>query len=96
LEPYEEEIILRMYDRGYCGVRYRSAERVASSIKWSDIASAYGVKKRFGSVMKHLSSKGYIDFHGKSGDVASLSRLGVEYAFQKRNPHDSTSYYAEE
>jgi Mn-dependent DtxR family transcriptional regulator len=89
LEPYEEEVILRMYDKGYYRMEYSSVQRIASSIKWAEIAKAFAVKKKFARVLKHLSSKGYIDFHGKSGDVASLSRLGVEYAFQKKNPPDS-------
>jgi len=42
------------------------------------------VNKSFDNVIRHLANKGYVDFHGKSGDVASLSRLGVSYVWQKK------------
>jgi len=85
LETYEEEVILRMYDRGFHRMNYKNVHKIASAIKWTDIASTYHVKKKFSRVLKNLSSKGYVDLHGKSGDVASLSRIGVDYAFAKRN-----------
>ena len=88
LEPYEEEVILRMYDKNYAGMNYKSIQRIAASIKWADISNTYGVKKKFSRVLKHLIAKGYVDPHGKSGDVASLSRMGVEYAFAKRRMDD--------
>jgi Mn-dependent DtxR family transcriptional regulator len=88
LEPYEEVVILRMYDKNYEGMNYKSIQKIAASIKWADISNTYGVKKKFSRVLKHLYAKGYVDLHGKSGDVASLTRLGVEYAFARTRGSD--------
>ena len=58
---------------------YKSIQRIQGMIHWYEIAQKYGVKRGFNKVMRHLTSKGYIDPHGKGGDVASLSKIGVEY-----------------
>lgn len=80
LEPYEEEVLFAMFDSGLIGPKdYKSVEKVCSIIKWSQIAQKYKVKKKCSNVLRHLSSKGYINFHGKAGDVASLTKLGVDY-----------------
>ena len=86
LKDYEEEILLRLYDNGLIAMRYCAAQKAADVIKWQDIARKFAVKKSFPSILKKLASKGYVDLHGKSGDVVSLSRLGVLYVkgrFQK-------------
>jgi hypothetical protein len=79
LEPYEEEVLLRLYDNGLIAMRYCSIQKASSAIKWQDIAKEHGVKKSFPSVLRRLASKGYVDEHGKSGNVVSLTRLGVFY-----------------
>ena len=87
LKDYEEEILLRLYDNGLIAMRYCAVQKAADIIKWQDMAKKHSVKKSFPSVLKTpLGSKGYVDLHGKSGDVVSLSRLGVFYVkgkFQK-------------
>ena len=86
LKDYEEEILLRLYDNGLIAMRYCAVQKAADIIKWQDMAKKYDVKKSFPSVLQKLWSKGYVDLHGKSGDVVSLSRLGVFYVkgqFQK-------------
>lgn len=83
LDEYEEEILLELYDNGIIAMRYCAIQKAASIIKWQDIAKKYGVKKGFPSILHKLHSKGYVDFHGKSGDVVSLSRLGVAYVTGK-------------
>ena len=79
MQDYEEEILVQLYDNGIIAMRYCAIQKAASIIKWQDIAKKYNVKKGFSNVLRKLASKGYIDFHGKSGDVVSLSRLGVSY-----------------
>jgi hypothetical protein len=79
LKDYEKEILLRLYDSGIIYVKYCSTQKAASIIKWRDIAQKYGVKKGFDNILWKLKAKGYIDFHGKSGNVVSLSRFGVDY-----------------
>ncbi len=79
LDEYEEEVLLRLYDNGLIAMRYCYTQKAANIIKWSDIAKKYDVKKNFSSVLRKLASKGYVDEHGKSGDVVSLTRLGVFY-----------------
>jgi len=84
IEAYEEEVLFQMYDNEIIGYKYFPVQKIASIIKWKAIAKKYKVKKKFSSVIKHLINKGYIDGHGKSGDVASLSKLGVDYVLGKR------------
>jgi len=83
LDEYEEKILFRLYDNGIIGMKYCSIQKAASIIKWNDITREHGVKKSLPSVLWKLRSKGYVDFHGKSGDVVSLSRIGVYYAVGK-------------
>jgi DNA-binding IscR family transcriptional regulator len=84
LHEYEEEILLQLYNNGIIAMRYCATQKAASIIRWQDIAKKYCVKKGFSNVLHKLFSKGYVDFHGKSGDVVSLSRLGVAYVQGKR------------
>jgi hypothetical protein len=79
LEKYEEEILFLLFDNGIIEMNYCSIQKVARIIKWQEIAKKDDVKKGFSSVLRKLKSKGYVDFHGKSGDVVSLSRFGVFY-----------------
>lgn len=83
LEAYEEKVLSSMYDKRIIGMGYTSIQKIASMISWSGIAQKYEVKKSFERVIRHLASRGYIDLHGKSGNVASLSRLGVAYVVGK-------------
>jgi hypothetical protein len=83
LEDYEEEILFRLFDNGMIGMKYCAIQKAASIIKWHDIAKKYDVKKGFPNVLWKLRSKGYVDTHGKSGDVVSLSRIGVAYVVGK-------------
>jgi len=78
LKPYEDEVLLRMYDKELIMMRYKAIQQVRGMIGWDEIAEKYGVKPSFKNVIRHLANKGYILWK-KSGDVASLSRMGVEY-----------------
>jgi hypothetical protein len=85
LKDYEGEVLFRLFNNGIIGEKgYCSIQKVASIIKWRDIAKKYNVKKGFPNVLWNLRSKGYVSFHGKSGDVVSLSRLGVAYVLGRR------------
>jgi hypothetical protein len=84
LDEYEEEILLQLYDNGIIAMNYCAIEKAASIIKWHNIAKKHRVKKGFSNIRHKLHLKGYVDFHGKSGDVVSLSRLGVAYVQGKR------------
>lgn len=88
LKDYEDEILIRMFDKGLIGMDYTSIERVASKIKWSDIASRYKVKKSFQSVIRELLSKLLVTDHGKSGRVASLTKLGVGYVHELKKTRE--------
>lgn len=79
LKDYEEAILSSLYDNGIIAMRYCSIQKAASIIKWHEISQKYRVKKKFPNVLWNLRTKGYVDFHGKSGDVVSLSRIGVAY-----------------
>jgi len=79
LKDYEEEVLLRLYDNGLIAMRYCSVQKAADIIKWQDIAKKYDAQKSFSGVLRKLASKGYVDEHGKSGDVVSLTRIGVLY-----------------
>ena len=83
LEAYEEEVLFSMYDNQIIRMNYTSVQKVASKIRWHEIASKHRIRKSFQSVVRHLHSKGYIDDNGKSGNVASLSQLGVDYVVGK-------------
>lgn len=84
LEAYEEEVLFSMYDKRIIGMGYTSIQKIASIIGWTQITQKHGVKKSFERTIRHLASRGYIDLHGKSGNVASLSRLGVAYVIGKQ------------
>ena len=90
LKYYEDEILIRMFDRGVIGMDYTSVERVASKIKWSDIASKYRVKKSFQSVIRELVSKLLVTDHGKSGRVVSLTKLGVDYVHELKKARETS------
>jgi len=81
LKPYEEEILVRMLEKEIIGMNYTSTERVASKIKWIEIANKFRVKKSFQSVIREMINKELITDHGKSGKVASLTKAGVDLAF---------------
>ncbi len=83
LEAYEEEVLSSMYDNQIIRMNYTSIQKVASKIGWREIASKHKVRKSFQKVVRNLYSKGYVDLHGKSGNVASLSQLGVVYIIGK-------------
>jgi hypothetical protein len=83
LEAYEESILFGLYDNSIIGMKYCSIQKAASIVKWDDISRKYGVKKSFPNALWKLKTKGYVDFHGKSGDVVSLSRIGVAYVWGK-------------
>jgi hypothetical protein len=84
LKDYEEEILFRMFDNKIIAMSYYAVEKVASIIKWQTIAKKYGIRKSFSKVLSNLHSKGYVDFHGKSRDVVSLSKFGVDYVKGKK------------
>jgi len=84
LEPYEEEILVKMYDKGLIRYQYTSIETVARIISWEEIANNYHVKKGLIKILKRLINKGYVDDHGKSGNVASLTAEGMAYVIGKR------------
>jgi hypothetical protein len=86
LEDYQDEVLSRMFDNRIIAMNYYAVEKVASIIKWQTIAKKYGVKKSFAKVLRNLHSKGYVDSHGKSFNVVSLSRLGVEYVMGRHSP----------
>lgn len=79
LEPYEDEVLKRMYDKEIIGTKYFAVEKVARIVKWEEIVKDYRVKKSFSKVVQHLRNKGLVTDHGKSGDVVSLTQLGVLY-----------------
>lgn len=79
MKDYEEEILRFLYDNSIIEMNYCSIQKAASLIKWQDISQKYRVKKKFPNVLWNLRAKGYVDFHGKSGHVVSLTRLGVAY-----------------
>ena len=87
---HEDEVLIRMFDKDVIGMNYKSVERIASKIKWSDIASKYRVKKSFQSVIRELIGKLVVTDHGKSGKVASLTKLGVDYVRGLKKGKEST------
>lgn len=80
-KPYEEEILIRMLEKEIIGMNYTSTEKVASKIRWKQIANKFRVKKSFQSIIRKLINKQVITDHGKSGRIASLTKGGVDYAF---------------
>ncbi len=83
LENYEEALLIAMFDSGIIRMDYKPIQTVRSKTHWQEIAERYDVRKSFDRVVRHLANKGYIDLHGKGGDVASLSAIGVTYVWQR-------------
>lgn len=80
LDVCEEIALLRMYNDGLVFMDYKSVNTVRSKIRWEDLARKYNCRKKFTRVLDRLKNTGLVDYHGKSGDVASLSKDGVQYA----------------
>lgn len=78
LKPYHVEVLRRMRNKGIIYWNYQPLETVASKIKWRDLARQYNVKRKFARVVRKLASKGYVSDHGKSGRVASITKLGIK------------------
>jgi len=79
LKDYEIEVLIRLYDNGLIYFDYKSTEKVARIIKWSEIARKFNVRRKFKSVKKKLLNKGYVYDAGKSCKVVSLSIHGVAF-----------------
>ncbi|MEP0826693.1 MAG: hypothetical protein HRF40_14545 [Nitrososphaera sp.] len=88
MADYEEEILMRMYDEGIIGMDYRPIQIVRAKINWLELSQRYGLKKGFHSIMRRLENKGYVSSHGKSGDVCSLTQVGVLYVLGRINKKD--------
>ncbi|MHB1909334.1 MAG: hypothetical protein ACYCQJ_10770 [Nitrososphaerales archaeon] len=80
LDACEEVTVLRMYNEGLVFMDYKAINTVRSKIRWDDLARKYDYKKKFTRVLDRLKNTGLVDYHGKSGDVASLTKDGVQYA----------------
>ena len=80
LDPFELEILVRMYDEGIILTDYLPIERVASKIRWTQLSAAFKVKKGFKGILKHLKSRGLVTDQGKSLEVVSLTKYGVVLA----------------
>lgn len=85
LKEYEEEILIRMLDKEIIQNRYLPTETIAHHINWNEIQTSYNIKKKFKSVIEKLRNKGYVNDHGKSGEVYSLTYIGLAYAKNKAN-----------
>lgn len=89
LDPFELEILVRMYDEGIILTDYLPVEKAASKIGWTQLSASFHVKKGFKGVLKHLKSRGLVTDQGKSLEVVSLTKYGVVLAREelaKRNP----------
>src|SRR5271169_6632501 len=80
LDSCEEVTILRMYNKGLVFMDYKAVNVVRSKIMWDDLAKKYDCKKKFTRILDRLKNLGLVDYHGKSGEVASLTKDGVQYA----------------
>ena len=69
-----------MYNEGLVFMDYKGINALRSKIRWDDLARKYDCKKKFTRVLDRLKNAGLVDYHGKSGDVASLTKDGVQYA----------------
>ena len=80
IKDYEIAILVRMYDKKIMRHRgYRSLQIVRRAIKWEGIASKYGVKKNFKSIIRKLVKRRLLDDQGKSCEVCSLDIFGVSF-----------------
>ena len=77
--PFHDQILIRMYDHEIIGMKYTSVEKISSVINWRELQSQFRIKKKFQSIMNKLENAGYVYSHGKSGNVYSLTELGVFY-----------------
>jgi hypothetical protein len=81
LTPREEVLLLRMYNLRYIGMAYTAVGKLESKVEWKEVEQKYeGLG--FQASIDRLFHYGLIDDHGKSRQVASLSKTGVDYAFQ--------------
>lgn len=73
----EMAILLRMYQKGLVGNKYRSMQDVRRSIGWVKIASHYRERKKFDAIARKLIKSGMLADAGKSAKVLSLSIAGL-------------------
>jgi hypothetical protein len=79
LQQFEIEILHRMYHQQIISYAYLPTQTIERRINWTQLRTEYRIKKKFPSIMQRLKNKGYLDDHGKSGNVYSLTFLGVAY-----------------
>jgi hypothetical protein len=72
-----------MYDEGIIGMDYRPVQIVRAKVNWIELSGRYKIRKGFPAIIRRLENKGYLSTHGKSGDVCSLTQLGVLYVLGK-------------
>lgn len=84
----EMAILLRMYQMGLVGNKYRSMQNVRSSIGWVKIASHYRERRKFDAIARKLIKSGMLADAGKSAKVLSLSMVGLVRVkeYLKANP----------
>jgi hypothetical protein len=83
LKEYENEVLIRMLDKEIINYRYLPTETISHQINWNEIQASFNIKKKFKSIMEKLKNKGYVTDHGKSGEVYSLTFIGLAYAKNK-------------
>ena len=69
-------ILLRMYQKGLVGNKYRGIQIVRRSIGWDKMALHYREKRRFEAIARSLVKKRMLCDAGKSAKVLSLSMVG--------------------
>lgn len=72
----EMAILLRMYQRGLVGSRYRSTQIVRRRIGPDKMAPHYRERRRFEAIARSLAKKMMLSDAGKSAKVLSLSMVG--------------------
>lgn len=82
MKPYEDEVLLALYNKDIIGMNYKSTEKVSRIIKWKEISRKYGVNKKFQVVIRKLINKGLVSDHGKSGKVVSLTKDGLRRVYE--------------
>lgn len=97
LSPREEVLILRMFDMTYIKMNYTDLQKLSGKVQWDDIEKKYGGIGGFHEAVGRLFHFGLAEDHGKSGEVASLSSKGCDYARYlralNRYPEESNPAY---
>ncbi|MEW6295141.1 MAG: hypothetical protein AB1467_02480 [Candidatus Diapherotrites archaeon] len=81
--PIEDRVLVEMYSKSIIKNSYKNIYLIKNKIRFEELQKQYNKKIEFKKILKYLKNKGFIEDHGKSLKVASVSEFGAKYIMGK-------------